>query len=347
MTAARGKLRRIDVERPIVLGHYTLTATGLEVQGQPTLDEHEGVGAFIRRAHNAAGFWLADWLRYGEHRAEHSAAWQERLEQMVDATHYSEKTLKNVRAVGAVEKSRRRDDVEFGHHEAVAGLEPEEQTEWLEKAATEGYNVRELRQEIRAARRTKIIDGQAVLAGMYRIIYADPPWLYGDSGPTDDGSLGKAERHYPGMTIEAICALPVQAHALKNSVLFMWATTPLLLQNPGPREVLEAWGFTYKSNRSWDKVLGNPGHYALDVTHETLIIATRGDGQPDKPTPHEKSAFTERRSPTHSEKPESVRRWIEKHWTRGPYLELFGRAKAEGWDVFGNDARLWAKEAAS
>lgn len=30
-----------------------------------------------------------------------------------------------------------------------------------------------------------------------------------------------------------------------------------------------------------------------------------------------------------------------KHYTRGPYLELFGRKKVEGWSVFGNDARLW------
>ncbi len=34
-----------------------------------------------------------------------------------------------------------------------------------------------------------------------------------------------------------------------------------------------------------------------------------------------------------------------KHWTTGPYLELFASERADGWDAFGNDARLWAKEA--
>ena len=30
----------------------------------------------------------------------------------------------------------------------------------------------------------------------------------------------------------------------------------------------------------------------------------------------------------------------------GPYLELFGRSPIDGWQVFGNDASLWAQEAA-
>jgi N6-adenosine-specific RNA methylase IME4 len=178
---------------------------------------------------------------------------------------------------------------------------------------------------------------------MYRVIYADPPWSYNDSGATKDGSLGKAARHYPSMTIEQLCRLPVQAHAMPDSILFMWVTVPLLLQNPGPREVLEAWGFTYKSNFNWDKVLGMRGHYS-HVTHEHLIVATRGSCLPDAPTPQPKSSQTIRRSDEHSKKPDEFRRLIEKHWTRGPYLELFGRAKVKGWEVFGNDARLWSQD---
>jgi hypothetical protein len=53
---------------------------------------------------------------------------------------------------------------------------------------------------------------------MYRVVYADPPWLYNDSAPPPiDGSLGKAERHYPGMTIADLCRLPVQAHTWPSS----------------------------------------------------------------------------------------------------------------------------------
>jgi N6-adenosine-specific RNA methylase IME4 len=338
----RAGLTRVEAVRPIVIGHYKLTATGMDVDGRPDFAEHASVGEFIRRAQFASGFWLADWLRYGDSRHE----WQERLEQAIDATGYSEKTLKNVRAVGAIEKSRRREGIEFGLHDAVASLEPEEQSDWLERAAENGWGVRELRLSIRAARRRRVLEGQATLTGMYRVIYADPPWLYGDSGPTADGSLGKSERHYPGMTIDELCRLPVAAHCTPHAVLFLWTTAPFLMMNPGPREVLEAWGFDYKTGLVWDKVFGNFGHY-VHVAHEHLLICTRGSCLPDEPIPSPSSVYHERRSSIHSEKPAGVRKLIEQLYTTGPYLELFGREPVPGWSVFGNDTRLWAEEAAS
>ena len=38
----------------------------------------------------------------------------------------------------------------------------------------------------------------------YDIIYADPPWSY-----SDNGCNGNAADHYPTMTVEEICKLPV------------------------------------------------------------------------------------------------------------------------------------------
>lgn len=322
--------------QPIVIGCYTLTATGLNIQGHPTYDEHQGVGDFIQRAHHASGFWLADWLRYGESRRD----WQERLDQAVDSTGLTEKTLRNVRAVGAIPASRRRDDVEFGLHAEVAGMSDKAQAYWLRKAAEGQWDRRELRLQIRSARRARVIEGQALLAGMYRVIYADPPWIYGDRMP----SGSSAEAHYPGLTIEELCKLPVQAHALRDSVLFLWTTAPLILANPGPREVGEAWGFTYKQQICWDKVDHNFGHYT-GGNHEVLTIWTRGHCLPDEPTDLPDSVQVIRKSREHSAKPEEFRRLIVKHWTQGPRLELFGRAPSEGWTVFGNDARLWHREA--
>jgi N6-adenosine-specific RNA methylase IME4 len=81
--------------------------------------------------------------------------------------------------------------------------------------------------------------------------------------------------------------------------------------------------------------------YYNHVVHEHLIVCTRGSCLPDVPTPQPKSIQTIRRSHEHSAKPEEFRRLIETHWNRGPYLELFGRKKVDGWSVFGNDARLW------
>ena len=67
----------------------------------------------------------------------------------------------------------------------------------------------------------------------YGIIYADPPWHY----DRKHGS-GVAENHYPTMSIEEICALPVSELAAKDSALFLWATFPQL--NEAFR-VIDAW----------------------------------------------------------------------------------------------------------
>lgn len=340
MAKTRG-LARIPNLKPITIGCFTLTTTGMEVHGRPSFGEYEGVGDFIQRANQASGFWLADWLRYGESRAD----WKERLDQAIESTGKSEKTLKNIRAVGTIEPSRRRDDVEFAHHAVVTSLSPSEQTHWLERSHAEGWTERELRMEIRAAKRSAVIEGQAHLEGMFRFIYADFPWLYGNKLPK---SATNQEQQYPGMTIEdgiKLFAESVKPHAMPVSTLAFWVTAPFLFLNPGPREIIEAAGFEYKANFVWDKVLGNPGSYN-HVTHEHLIIATRGGDLPDVPTPQPKSVIVERRSSIHSGKPESVRKMIEKHYTRGPYLELFGREPRPRWTVFGNDARLWAQEMA-
>ena len=88
----------------------------------------------------------------------------------------------------------------------------------------------------------------------YGIIYADPPWHY----DRKHGS-GVAENHYPTMSIEEICALPVSELAAKDSALFLWATFPQL--NEAFR-VIDAWGFKYKtlafygSNRTGKRIAG-------------------------------------------------------------------------------------------
>lgn len=337
------KRRTALARKPIALpalkvGGFLLTATGLEVEPgrRPSFVDYEAVGEFITRAQRAAGFWLGDWLRYGESRAD----WRDKLSQAQDVTGLSEKTLKNVRAVaGGIELSRRRDDVEFSLHGEVATMAGADQEYWLEKAVVAGWNQRELRNAIRAAKRRAVLDGQARLEGMYRVVYADPPWLYGDRPPSGSG----AQQHYDGMTIADLCALPVASHVTPDAVLFLWTTAPIILENPGPREVIEAWGFKPKTGRVWDKVLHGFGHY-VEVRHEHLIICTRGSCTPDRPVPMLPSVVTERRTDVHSAKPASFRRDIERLYD-GPYLELFARERAPGWTSFGNDARLWSAEA--
>lgn len=149
--------------KPIQIGCYSLSAVGLEVTGRPSFAEHANVGAFIQGAVKASEWWLADWLCYGETRSD----WAERVDQAIDATGLSYKRILNIRATGKIDVSRRRESVEFGLHEVVAALPPAEQSAWLERSETEGWDRAELRSEIRAARRKSLVQGQA--AGLYNI----------------------------------------------------------------------------------------------------------------------------------------------------------------------------------
>ncbi|MFQ8823554.1 MAG: MT-A70 family methyltransferase [[Ruminococcus] lactaris] len=51
---------------------------------------------------------------------------------------------------------------------------------------------------------------------------------------------GAAENHYPTMSIDELCALPVETLAAKDCLLFLWATFPQL---PEALRLIRAWGF--------------------------------------------------------------------------------------------------------
>jgi N6-adenosine-specific RNA methylase IME4 len=166
--------------------------------------------------------------------------------------------------------------------------------------------------------------------GKYRVIYADPPWQYGDE--RSGGNHGGAVDHYNTMSINELKNMPLASLAEDNAVLFLWGTAPLL---PEALELINAWGFKYKTNFIWDKVKHNMGHYN-SVRHELLLIATKGSCTPDNVQLFDSVQSIER-TDRHSEKPEEFRKIIETLYTYGNKLEMFARKQVEGWEVFGNE----------
>jgi len=166
--------------------------------------------------------------------------------------------------------------------------------------------------------------------GKYRVIYADPPWQYGDERA--GGNHGGAVDHYNTMGINELKNMPIASLAEDNAVLFLWGTAPLL---PEALEIINAWGFKYKTNFIWDKVKHNMGHYN-SVRHELLLIATKGSCTPDNVQLFDSVQSIER-TDRHSEKPEEFRKIIETLYTYGNRLEMFARKQVEGWEVFGNE----------
>jgi N6-adenosine-specific RNA methylase IME4 len=164
----------------------------------------------------------------------------------------------------------------------------------------------------------------------YRIIYADPPWAYGDSR-SGQGTTGATD-HYPIMPLKDICSLPVKNITDENAVLFLWVTSPLLEEC---FEVIKAWGFKYKSSFVWDKIKHNMGHYN-SVRHELLLICTKGSCVPDNTKLFDSVQSIERTE--HSQKPEEFREIIDTLYSKGKKIELFARKSTADWDAWGYEA---------
>jgi N6-adenosine-specific RNA methylase IME4 len=184
-------------------------------------------------------------------------------------------------------------------------------------------------------------------AGQYRVIYADPPWLYETWGRTGAGKSGT----YAKLPLPVIKALPVAewAHP-ERCVLFLWAASPLL---PQCLQVFEPWGFEYatvgfvwaKLNPRADPALVRPADLSIITGKYTrggaefLLIGRRGGGvlKALKNRRTRQVVMAPRRE--HSEKPAIFRELIEAMYD-GPYLELFARHTRPGWDAWGNQVGL-------
>lgn len=205
----------------------------------------------------------------------------------------------------------------------------------------------------------------------YRVLYADPPWDYGASRP---GVSSPSDMYQTSHTKEIAATKLKDSHGKewavrdivdKNSVLFMWTTSPHLEQSFG---VIRAWGFEYKSSFIWHKIRHNMGFYN-SVRHEFLLVATRGSCTPDKIAFTEAGAEKSRLFPSvypsahldaaqfdmepeqysvdsvyeevrgeHSKKPEYYYQLIERLYPFGKRLEMYCRSPRKGWDFWGNQA---------
>ena len=156
-------------------------------------------------------------------------------------------------------------------------------------------------------------------------IYADPPWQYGNQGTraaTDD--------HYVTMTVPEICAEPVREVAAENAHLHLWTTNGFLRE---AFDVMEAWGFKYKSCFVWCKPQMGIGNY-YRVSHEFLLFGVRGDCPFQM---RDAMSWGVHDRLEHSRKPAAIREMVEKV-SPGPYLEMYGRELRPWtpWSVYGN-----------
>src|SRR5690606_16146909 len=81
-------------------------------------------------------------------------------------------------------------------------------------------------------------------------VLADPPWQFQNR----TGKVAPEHRRlsrYETMRLEEIKLLPVSRVVAETAHLYLWVPNALL---PEGIAVLQAWGFTYKTNLVWHKV---------------------------------------------------------------------------------------------
>jgi N6-adenosine-specific RNA methylase IME4 len=212
------------------------------------------------------------------------------------------------------------------------------------------------RAERRAERLQRIVDKNPPLpfGRRWPVIYADPPWRW-ETWSRETGLDRAPEAHYDTMTVEEVMALDVPSICADDCVLFLWATSPLLLR--AGRDVMEsAWRFTYKTSIYWPKNKAGTGYWVRG-RHELLLIGTKGaipaplpgtqgDSVIEIPDfveviEHGDSMAIEAPVARHSEKPAAFAELIER-WFPDPVpkIELFRRGPARsGWTAWGNEAQ--------
>lgn len=163
--------------------------------------------------------------------------------------------------------------------------------------------------------------------GTYSVIVADPPWRYGNTS-----TRGAAEDHYPTMSTEDLAKLSVEVDewAAKDCHLYLWATNNFLRE---AFDVIDAWGFAYKTLLTWVKPQIGMGNYFRSRT-EHVLFCTRGSAPTVR---RDISNVIEADRTQHSRKPDAFYDLVEAQ-SSGPYLEMFARRRRLGWDNWGNEA---------
>ena len=173
--------------------------------------------------------------------------------------------------------------------------------------------------------------------GPYSTILADPPWQFqnrtGKMAPEHKRLL-----RYPTMELKEILELPVSRLAAAKSHLYLWVPNALLQEG---LKVMEAWGFTYKTNIVWHKIRKDRGSdgrgvgfYFRNVT-ELILFGVRGSLRTLQPGRTQVNLIATRKR-EHSRKPDEIYELIEA-CSPGPFLELFARFERQEWDQWSNE----------
>jgi len=297
---------KLDENKDIIFSGFKLSSNGLKPVGKPTYDQWASVGEFIRKSEGAIHFWLGDWFNYGEEN------WGEaHSQELEDKYGYDFNTLsKDKWVANKIDPERRHSGLSFRHHEEVACLPPEEQSQLLCKAEEENINSNDFRRVVKKFKKDKKSLNQKP-TGNFDLIYVDTPILscYPEEMVFNKISL---------IDLEDI-KLPLN----DDSLIFIWSTGTNIANTI---KLMTTWGFKQESMLVWNRVKTS---FETEFSTEHclfLIVGVKGMFT----VPSCNKPFTEIIETDTGHKPEKFFSIIEKAYPEFKKA-IIGNIKRDGW----------------
>ncbi len=144
------------------------------------------------------------------------------------------------------------------------------------------------------------------------------------------------------MSLREILALPVSDIAQETAHLYLWVPNAML---PDGLAVMQAWGFTYKTNIVWHKIRKDGGSdgrgvgfYFRNVT-ELVLFGVRGKNGRTLAPGRRQVNYVATQKREHSRKPDELYPIIEA-CSPGAYAELFACRSRPGWQCWGLECEI-------
>jgi len=199
--------------------------------------------------------------------------------------------------------------------------------------------------------------------GGFGLIMADPPWRF--SNYSARGGAKSPAAHYDCMSLRDLEALPVQALAAEDCLLWLWATNPML---PQALALMDAWGFEFKTAGTWVKRTRHGKDafgtgYVFRSSNEPILIGTRGRPRASRGVRSTLATYEggtavagegwpatcitiEAPVREHSRKPDAAFDAAEQLMPDAQRCELFSRQSRPGWHCWGHEVGKFDGEAA-
>lgn len=172
--------------------------TSLQMSDKLTFPEWVQLGRSLTEVGDSMAWWVGDWIEQG------TVVYGGKYEAALEVMPLEQGTLHNYALVARrfAESSRRREDLSWGHHQVVAALDAPLADEWLATAASSGWSVHELREQLRASRSLPAEDQTRVTLERLTLTV-----------PEDRAERWKSAADRAGASFEEWCAATLDAAA--------------------------------------------------------------------------------------------------------------------------------------